>query len=52
MSVWDVLAFAGVSAVLVGTAAIYWPAAVILGGLMLVSVGVGGAKGEAQEKQK
>lgn len=35
---WDVLGIVGLSALLCGVGAIYWPAALILGGVMLLGV--------------
>ncbi len=42
--VWDVLALCGVLMVVGGVAAVYWPAALVLAGGVLVTVAVLGAK--------
>lgn len=47
-SLYDLLVFAGIAAFAVGVWAVYWPAALILAGLLLVVAGLVGAKLEGQ----
>lgn len=44
----DLLVFVGVLSFVAGVAVIYWPAALILAGLLLVAVGTLGAKLEGR----
>ena len=38
MDAWDGIGFIGVSGILAGVAFVYWPAALILGGVVLLGV--------------
>lgn len=49
---YDVMVLLGVAACVVGIAAVYWPAAVITGGLAAVILGAVGARTEAAERRR
>jgi hypothetical protein len=46
--IWDILLIAGASLVVAGLAFIYWPAAMIVAGILLVALGVYGTWLEAR----